>query len=162
MVTLKRQICFAILTLGFPFSNMGYAEDPWIEDYHTAEALAVESAKALLLFFTGSDWCLWCRKLEREVLSEEALSTAISEVAIPLRIDFPQRMKLPPKQRRSNAKLKDAWKVESIPSVILYDPISGKELWRHGYARLDAADYAISIRKALNQSRGLDKDVVSQ
>src|SRR5947207_13843939 len=45
------------------------AESGWLNDYKKAQEEAKASNKFLLLNFTGSDWCGWCIKFDREVLS---------------------------------------------------------------------------------------------
>ena len=153
---------FALVLASLSKADPDASQSVWLEDYKVAEASARESDKALLLFFTGSDWCHWCQKLEREAFNEAAITQSLAPVVVPLRIDFPQRRTLPPRRQRANAILKEAWKVEAVPSVILYDPVLKRELWRHGYAQLSADDYAERIRTAVASERGLDKPLDKQ
>jgi protein disulfide-isomerase len=46
------------------------AESGWLNDYKKAQEEAKAANKFLLLNFTGSDWCGWCIKFDREVLSQ--------------------------------------------------------------------------------------------
>ncbi len=160
MVGLARRVAVTGLVLVFAtgpsVAGSPNAEALWHEDFAEAERRALEESKALLLYFTGSDWCVWCQKLDSEALSDSGLAAHIAPLAVPVRIDFPQRRKLPPRQDRANASLKDRWQVEAIPTVVLFDPQSGKELWRHGYLTSSSQDYADGIRKALAKARGLD------
>jgi len=153
---------FALALASYCRADSDFPQSVWHEDYSEAEATARESDKVLLLFFTGSDWCIWCQKLEREAFRETALSGSLASDAVPLRIDFPQSRALPPKRQRANAILKEAWNVDAVPSVILYDPVSKKELWRHGYVQLSADDYIDRIRRAVVFERGLDKPLNGQ
>lgn len=41
-------------------------------DFEAAKATAQAEGKPLFLYFTGSDWCVWCIRLEEEVFSREA------------------------------------------------------------------------------------------
>src|ERR1700722_13050385 len=41
----------------------------WTEDYPEALARARRENKLLLLDFTGSDWCSWCKRIDAEVLA---------------------------------------------------------------------------------------------
>ena len=45
------------------------AELVWLTDYAGALAQAKKQGRKTFLFFTGSDWCTWCARLDREVLS---------------------------------------------------------------------------------------------
>jgi protein disulfide-isomerase len=48
----------------------------WHTDVKEVSSNKVKKNKPLLLFFTGSDWCGWCIKLQNEVLK-----TMISKMA---------------------------------------------------------------------------------
>ena len=52
----------------------------WLDNYHKAEQEAKTSNKLLLLNFTGSDWCGWCIKLDKDVFS--SLSSKITPAKI--------------------------------------------------------------------------------
>ncbi|MFH0908032.1 MAG: thioredoxin family protein [bacterium] len=41
--------------------------DVWGEDYAEAMARAKQEGKYILLDFTGSDWCGWCKRLDAEL-----------------------------------------------------------------------------------------------
>ena len=46
-----------------------YAQEAkWLTDYSQAVKQAKADHKAILLDFTGSDWCGWCIKMKKEVL----------------------------------------------------------------------------------------------
>lgn len=153
---------FALFITHFSAAEESSTGSHWHEDYAEAENCALNENKAVLLFFTGSDWCLWCQKLESEVLDESGIAEHLESLVVPVRLDFPQRRKLPPKRSRANAILKDKWRVETIPTVILYNPLTRKELWRHGYVQSTAKDYAEGIRKALADARELDNPLNGQ
>ncbi len=129
------------------------AQGFWLEDFQLAKTQAIAEEKALLLVFTGSDWCVWCQKMENEVFERDAFESHASSTTISVRVDFPQRRKLPPRQQRKNDLLKAAWKVEALPTVILYDPIANKEIWRHSYLQSSPQAYAEGIKKALDHTR---------
>ncbi len=143
----------------FPvFANDSDTDSPWFQSYSAAEQDALENEKAVLLYFTGSDWCIWCQKLTTELFSDDNFASQLNTVVSPLRIDFPQRRKLPPKQSRANEVLKEKWDVDTIPTVIAYDPATGTELWRHGYVQSSPAEYATGLRQALKElSSGDDR-----
>src|SRR5262245_5687193 len=46
------------------------AKDGWLDDFEKAKAQAKAENKKILLDFTGSDWCGWCKKLDAEVFSQ--------------------------------------------------------------------------------------------
>ncbi len=51
------------------------AELKWTESYEQAAQQSKTESKPIVLFFTGSDWCVWCTRLEKEVFDTQELST---------------------------------------------------------------------------------------
>lgn len=121
---------------------------PWLSNYNTALSKAREDDKLVILFFTGSDWCHWCQKLERELFSEVLLQNELPSIAVPLHVDFPRRKTISQKQRRINQALKETFKVDTFPTVIILDPVSGEQLLRHTYTS-EKPDHYLRILKDL-------------
>ena len=46
------------------------ADLTWLTSVPDAQAQAKKESKLVLLDFTGSDWCSWCKKLDAEVFSQ--------------------------------------------------------------------------------------------
>jgi thioredoxin-related protein len=42
----------------------------WLTDFSAAKKKAKEENKPILMLFTGSDWCPWCIKWEKEAFSQ--------------------------------------------------------------------------------------------
>jgi len=47
----------------------------WLEDYNQAIEIAKERDLPILINFTGSDWCIWCKRLASEVFDTEIFIT---------------------------------------------------------------------------------------
>jgi len=45
------------------------ASEGWLTDLDAAKKQAAAEKKDILIDFTGSDWCGWCIKLDKEVFS---------------------------------------------------------------------------------------------
>ena len=43
----------------------------WTSDFAAARAKAKAEKKSLLVDFTGSDWCMWCKRLHAEVFDKD-------------------------------------------------------------------------------------------
>lgn len=109
------------------------ADSYWKTDYASAITEAKVSERLVLLNFTGSDWCRWCKKLDREVFATSAFAEEIENHAIPVQLDFPRRRQLSQKQARQNRMVQGKFNVETFPTIILYDPTTNRELLRHSY-----------------------------
>ena len=58
-----------ILLVAFGLCRAMAGGDGWLTDYTKAQAQAKAEKKLLVMDFTGSDWCGWCIKLNKEVFS---------------------------------------------------------------------------------------------
>ncbi len=125
------------------FSNVISAQD-WMHDYDKALAMAKEKDQKIVLFFTGSDWCPPCIKLERNVLSSEEFSAFADKKYVWLKADFPKRKKnkLTKEQKLKNKALADRYNKRRVFPVILVLNKDGVVLGATGYRRdLDVKGY---------------------
>ena len=53
------------------FWQVNAAENNWLTDLPKAEAQAKAENKIVLMDFTGSDWCGWCIKFDKETLAKD-------------------------------------------------------------------------------------------
>jgi thioredoxin-related protein len=107
----------------------------WQENYASALYEAETSNKMVLAFFTGSDWCTWCKKLEREVLSKPEFATWSADRFVLLKVDYPRASKQPENVMVQNRELADRYAefVHGYPTVLFLDT-SGEVLGQMGYA----------------------------
>jgi thioredoxin-related protein len=74
-----------------------------------------------LLVFQGSDWCLNCRRLEENILSETTFISFLKANHITLnRVDFPQRKVQDIQTQKNNEFLAERYRFEGdFPTLIL-------------------------------------------
>ena len=65
----------------------------WEEDFFLAQEKAFQEEKKLLLVFSGSDWCIPCIRLEKEVWQDHVFLAYAKENLVLYRADFPKRKK---------------------------------------------------------------------
>ena len=107
----------------------------WQTDFLSAQQVARETGKSILLVFSGSDWCRPCMQFEKEVLHSEAFADFSEQQLILLRADFPRSRKrqLPPEQQAHNAELAEHYNPKgAFPLIVLLDP-EGNLLDQTGY-----------------------------
>ena len=61
----------ALLSLFAGISMLYGAPENWLTNYDAALKQAAKEKKAILVLFTGSDWCPPCMQLERKILSHK-------------------------------------------------------------------------------------------
>ncbi len=104
----------------------------WLTNFNQALALAKSQNKLLLLNFTGSDWCGWCKKLDAEVFSTPQFQHYAADHYILVKIDFPKRTKLSAEQQQQNEQLARKFKITGFPTIVVLKP-SGKIYKVGGY-----------------------------
>ena len=145
----KRIIIVLLLILGF---NLQAQELNWIDDVDEAIAVSKKTNKPILANFTGSDWCGWCIRLDREVFSKAEFEKWATENVVLLKVDFPKRKQLPQEQLVKNHQLKNAFQVRGFPSIYLFNPGEGenpkqgiKVLGKTGYQKGGPENWIASI-----------------
>lgn len=114
----------------------GATAGEWTMDLDAAKALAAETGLPLLLNFTGSDWCGWCRLMDKQVFSQEAWKTYAQAHFVLAWIDFPQNKALVPKEFvERNTKLSQEFEVGGFPTFILLDSDGQTRLGQAGASR---------------------------
>lgn len=107
----------------------------WTMDIDAARELAKAKNLPLLINFTGSDWCGWCKLMEEKVFSQETWKAYAKENAVLVWIDFPKdRAKLPAGMEGRNAGLAKTYGVRGYPTFVVLSP-EGKEIGRLGASR---------------------------
>jgi thioredoxin-related protein len=110
------------------------ANEGWIADYDEAVKAAKAQNKDLFIDFTGSDWCVWCKKLDAEVFSHEEFMKAASKDFVFVSLDFPHsdaaKAKVPNAKR--NQELMTKYGIQGFPTVLLMTP-DGDVFGQTGY-----------------------------
>jgi thioredoxin-related protein len=94
---------------------------PWLSDYKQAVAQAKSENKNILLDFTGSDWCPWCIRMDKEVLDTPEFKAFADKNLVLMLVDFPQTKQLPQKVQDQNNDLQQKFAAEGFPTFILVD-----------------------------------------
>ena len=59
----------------------------WYDDLEAARTAAAVDGKHVLIDFTGTEWCAWCKRLDEEVLSRPAFVDPVSDHFVFVRLD---------------------------------------------------------------------------
>src|SRR5882672_6835374 len=85
---MKRIIIIATLLCA---TLVARAEDlKWLTDAKKAQEQAKAEKKLVLLDFTGSDWCGWCIRLNKEVFSKPEFQDYAAKNLVLVEVDFPR------------------------------------------------------------------------
>jgi len=104
----------------------------WTTDYAAALSQARATKKTVFLFFTGSDWCGWCKRLDKEVLSTGDFKAYARANLILVKLDFPRNIPLPAQLKARNQKLAEQYGIEGYPTIVVLNS-AGKNVGTLGY-----------------------------
>ena len=118
------------------------AEAEWIADFDEAAAVAKAEGKDLLVDFTGSDWCYWCKKLHDEVFAFEEFDQFAAERYVLVALDFPndEAIKALVPNPERNRELATQYEVRGYPTILLMTA-DGVVYGRTGYQEGGPAKY---------------------
>ena len=112
------------------------------------EALAKAKAEGKLVYacFSGSDWCYWCKKLEKEVLSDPLFVVGVMDDYVLVFIDSPQnKARLSDHATAENKKLTKKYGIEGYPTALILDG-DGKKVGKTGYREGGAVEYVEHLK----------------
>jgi len=120
----------------------------WQTSYETAVNQAKSSSKPILLFFTGSDWCGWCNRLEDEVFNTAEFAGSSKDKFIFVKIDFPLYTALPQQLNEQNKQLKKRYDIRSFPTIVIIDP-QEQQIGTTGYRAGGPGQYSAHLDKLI-------------
>jgi protein disulfide-isomerase len=106
----------------------------WGTDLPKALAQAKSDKKMVLMDFTGSDWCGWCMKFDKEALSTDKFADYAKSHLELVVVDFPNKKPQSDALKAANKALGDKYGVDGYPTFVVLNA-DGKEIGRQvGYA----------------------------
>jgi protein disulfide-isomerase len=104
----------------------------WSTDYDGSLDRAKLEHKHVFLFFTGSDWCGWCKKLNREILTTGEFTQYAQDKLILVELDYPRQTPQSYEVKVQNKMLESRYSITGFPTVVVLD-YTGKAVARLGY-----------------------------
>lgn len=122
----------------------------WETDFKKAQEKAEKEGKALLVNFTGSDWCGWCIKLEGEVFSKKEFQSWAKDNVVLVKLDFPRRKKQSNDLKKQNNELMKKYGVRGFPTILFLDA-KGNVIGKSGYMKGGPAAWTKSADSILKK-----------
>ena len=123
---------FGAVFIGLVAITSAEAKPGWLTDFKQAQEQAKADKKLVLVDFTGSDWCGWCIKLDREVFSTPEFKEYASKNLVLMEADFPRGKDLPKEVRSKNERLAQDLGIQGFPTLVVFDS-EGKKIAEFGY-----------------------------
>lgn len=128
---MKSILFFAFAFIAF-ISFSQKEELTWHTDLQKAISISQKEKKPIMLFFTGSDWCGWCHKLQKEVFFQDPFKKWAKDNVVMVEVDFPSKngeayKKQTDEIRQQNNLLQQQFSVRGYPTVWFVKPEKTKE-----------------------------------
>ena len=128
-----KKLAFCLLT-AFAAAQLHAAELKWQTDVPKAQAQAKTEKKLVMLDFTGSDWCGWCIKLNKEVFNTQEFIDYAAKNIVPVEIDFPNKKKQSAELKKANDALQKKYGIRGYPTIVVLNG-EGKKVGELGYMK---------------------------
>ncbi|WP_144891486.1 thioredoxin family protein [Flavobacterium tiangeerense] len=89
----------------------------WETNINKAMEVSTKTKKPMLLFFTGSDWCGWCIRLQKEVLKTPEFAKWANDNVVLVELDFPRKSTQTEEIKKQNSELQMAFGIQGFPTV---------------------------------------------
>ena len=108
----------------------------WTMDYEAAVELAAEKKLPMMLNFTGSDWCGWCKLMDKGGFAQDEWKKYAAKNVLLVTLDFPKDKNIVPEKYVSqNNELKKQFGVRGYPTYVVLDSDGKSKLGQLGAGR---------------------------
>lgn len=125
----------------------------WETDFEKARQSAQAEHKLILLNFSGSDWCVNCIRLEKDIFEDSNFTHYTDEHLVLVNADFPRLKKheLSKEQQKKNDQLADTYNKDGIfPLTLLLTP-SGTILKKwEGYPKVSPDEFTRQLKAVVD------------
>ena len=147
------KVMIAVFLMSFAVFAASGLPSGWTDDFAEAKTRAAAEGKKILLVFSGSDWCGWCIKFDKETLSQSEFVKAAARDFELVVIDSPKnKSKLSATARAQNPKLVAQYNVRGYPHYVVTDA-DGKEIARgSGYVKGGPKAFLSKLKQMVGKS----------
>ena len=146
MLNMIKSIAFIVAVIAG--SALTASAEGWITNFEEAKKLAAEKNAPIIANFSGSDWCGWCVKLDKEVLSKPEFLEYAKDNLVLLNLDFPARKKQDKAIADQNKALAAKYGIKGYPTILVLDATGGV-VAKTGYRRGGPAAYVEHIKELI-------------
>lgn len=151
----------AIYTLGLAAMVAPAMGAEWLTDFEEAKARAAAEGKAIVMNFTGSDWCGYCIRMKKAVLDTPEFESYTADNFVLLEVDIPRRKQVDAEVLKQRRELCRQYDVSGFPTFAIVSE-TGEVLGGFSGARPDMEstkiflDNALARRTMLAEARKLE------
>ena len=150
---MKRQMgrLLCIIMVGL-IANLASAAGVWETEFSASTNAAKAANRYVLVDFSGSDWCGWCIRLDKEVFKRKHFRDYAKDNLVCVLLDSPQGKKLKKALQTQNKALRQTYGVRGYPTVLVLSP-DGELVARTGYREGGAEAYVEYLKGVIDPHR---------
>ena len=151
---LKNLLAIVFLFVGFAVNAQASYEitDPvstegWNNNAEEVFKKAKVNNSPIMMNFTGSDWCIWCKRIKAEIFETPEFKKWVADNNIQLlELDFPRNIKQSDMLKSQNASLKREVGINGFPTLII---IANGKMIKTGYVKGGADAWIKSVESQI-------------
>lgn len=136
---MKKALFIMLIAVSFKANAQESSSLNWHTDLVEAVDRSIAQDKPLLLFFTGSDWCGWCKRLQAEAFLKPEFEKWANETVVLMELDFPRRTPQPDGLKQQNMNILRMFGVRGYPTIWFVNP--SKEGNEINFAKIGTTGY---------------------
>jgi len=140
---------FLLIVFILSLNTARLSAQDWRTDWEIAGVEAEQANKKLILVFSGSDWCIPCIKLEKEIWESPSFTQYAEQYYVLFRADFPKRKKnkLSETIQKLNDRLASEYNSKGYFPLVVVLGAKGKVKGQLGYEKLTPEAYIALIEQ---------------
>ena len=143
-----------------PKTEVAVERVSWLTDLDEGIKVAKAEKKAILVDFTGSDWCGWCIRLKKEVFDQKEFAAATKDFVL-VELDYPQKKKQSAEVKAKNKALSEKFGIEGFPTIMLLDA-NGEPFAQTGYQAGGPVKYLAHLAELMKDNTPAGKAKFAQ
>ena len=145
-MTRLSRIFLTLFVLGICISPAVKAQEvknglTWYTDINKVYEISKQSNKPVFAFFTGSDWCGWCHRLEHNVFEKPGFKEWAKKNVVLLELDFPRSKQLPEELVKQNTGLQQFFNVQGYPTIWVFNMTKDETTKKFNIAAMGSLQY---------------------
>jgi thioredoxin-related protein len=132
----------------------------WLTDLDEGIKVAKAEKKAILVDFTGSDWCGWCIRLKKEVFDQKEFAAATKDFVL-VELDYPQKKQQSAEVKAKNKVWAEKFSIEGFPTIMLLDS-NGEPFAQTGYEAGGPVKYLAHLADLMKSNTAEGKAKLAQ
>lgn len=118
----------------------------WSNDSDYIFTKANKEQRPIMINFTGSDWCGWCKVIKRDYFSKSAFKVDLVEQygMLLLEADFPSEIRQSAALKEQNRHLANTYKISGYPTIVI---LYKDRIYKTGYHDEDVYKWIKDIER---------------